>query len=1236
MALSLGSLELAKTLVEQNLVDRQVVQELLQKAVQENRSFVTLLAQSGRISQPEIAALCNQLRDRFADQQSTREFNQVTQDAPQSPVDHFKPESLNSTGSNESLPIDIRRGPTPDSVRAALGASGRTPTSIGPYAITGILGKGGMGIVYRARHQTLGREVALKVLISGQDASPVALSRFLSEAKTVAALGEHPGIVNVLDVGQEEQRYYMSMELVEGTDFKTLIRAKKVTPRAGARVVADMADALSFAHSKNIIHRDIKPANILIDRHTHQSKLGDFGIAKTADGGGENGAGVTMTGAVLGTLPYMAPEQAIDSKEVDTRSDVYGLGAVLYEVLTGRPPHIGRSPTNILVSLLHTEPPKPRSLNPDIEPSLEAICLKAIDKDPDTRFQSAAELRDALKEFRIGAEEELGTLLGEFDPKQKRTQRILIGIIALLLVSTLTLTFLVLKSRTEPEPLPQIAKLTLLKPDPSRAYGPQSNFFIKPSALKIAGKVLPLDSWVLLENNRTKQRLVVRANDGEFEFSNVFMQEGTEHFTLYCSLHGKLQSKQLLKLKDIQFTIDTSGPKIDLPESYSDFSSRPQTELLVRCLDKDFRSLEISPSQPRIGDTNSFRYTLALSPGMNTFTLKALDFTGNQTKRIISIGYAPKQPETGEIPSAKGPKLQFDAIDSVNLYDGEYWSQRKEFPVSGRATPADIQLTVNQIKIPVEDGQFNRSIPIQSKRNELVFRGEANGKKTQRTFIVNLDQDPPKLKIQGLKKNTNPSAVPRHDYFTESSTIRVELKFSEPVTNLKIAVKGPKQDDFGPLLSYKQLITDPYQLEPFTLKNDGPYQVRINAKDRADNSFSKTLTILHQNKVELKIHVNPLVKFKKKNLVISGRVNPRLGTKLKNEGKLIGLKNDGAFALQIPISKLKGGSVLIATRADGETAQHSIRFKPELLENCESWQKATRTKQGQVDKYVLLGHIAKTLSNNYTFNGFETFQCNELRFELATFTHKSTGLILHLIPGGSLARSNRGGKRIGGRSRRKPMVDKLTVNPFLIGKFELRKRIWDEVLDRKEIDLIPDNQTIESEGPIRGMTHPKALKWLQIAQKKSKSTRVAPLRLPTSIEWSYACQAQASTIYFWGDEPTKNGKWVWEEAPARNVNGHADLKEWNAFGLVDMPGSLCEWTSTMSDDKFGKDEKVLVAGGLPEDGPEMPRHYEAWFRRPVSQQPNKKDKDPMLRRKVLYNKIGMRVSASLPQNWNQP
>lgn len=262
---------------------------------------------------------------------------------------------------------------------------------LGAYEVLEELGRGGMGVVYKARHKDLDRTVALKVLNSHSSPSQDAVDRFLTEGKIAAKLDDHENIARVLDCGRVDGYSYLAMEFVDGCTFSDLIRRESVSLSEGLEIIISVASALEYAHRKGVIHRDLKPENVLIDK-AGKALLTDFGVAKRL-----HDSKATVTGAIMGTLHFMAPEQAEDASRIDERSDVYGLGAMLYNLLTGRPPHTGQSAPSVLASLLTREPPKPRSLNDQISPALEELCMKALSRKPEGRFQSIEDMRKSLE-----------------------------------------------------------------------------------------------------------------------------------------------------------------------------------------------------------------------------------------------------------------------------------------------------------------------------------------------------------------------------------------------------------------------------------------------------------------------------------------------------------------------------------------------------------------------------------------------------------------------------------------------------------------------------------------------------------------------------------------------------------------------------------------------------------------------------------------------------------------------
>ncbi len=267
----------------------------------------------------------------------------------------------------------------------------------GDYEIQAEIGRGGMGVVYKARQISLNRLVALKMLRSVALASDEEVRRFRNEAEAVARL-DHPHIVPVYEVGEHDGRHYFTMKLIAGPSLHESLRPFGADPKAAARLVADVAEAVHHAHQRGILHRDLKPSNILLDE-LGRPHVTDFGLAKRV-GGGE---GLTVSGVVLGTPAYMAPEQAGGHKRlVTTLSDVYGLGAVLYALLTGAAPFGGETALETL-DLVRTQPPVPPSrVNPKVPLDLETICLKCLEKDPARRYASAQALADDLSRYLAG------------------------------------------------------------------------------------------------------------------------------------------------------------------------------------------------------------------------------------------------------------------------------------------------------------------------------------------------------------------------------------------------------------------------------------------------------------------------------------------------------------------------------------------------------------------------------------------------------------------------------------------------------------------------------------------------------------------------------------------------------------------------------------------------------------------------------------------------------------------
>jgi serine/threonine-protein kinase len=279
--------------------------------------------------------------------------------------------------------------PEPDPAHA-LSLEG---VQFGKYELLGEIGRGGMGVIYKARQVDLERTVAIKMILSSHLASPKQVERFVAEAKTMAKV-RHPNIVRIHETGEIHGQHYFVMELITGASLAEESRKRSITPEKAARLVALVARAVQHLHEQGMVHRDLKPSNILLDEDANPY-VTDFGLVKLLGTSNQ-----TASGAIIGTPAYMAPEQTTGRPEqVGPLSDVYSLGAILYELLTGRPPFYAETPLDTLVQVIESEPVPPRLIKSDLPRQLETICLKCLEKDPAERYVSAGALADDLERF---------------------------------------------------------------------------------------------------------------------------------------------------------------------------------------------------------------------------------------------------------------------------------------------------------------------------------------------------------------------------------------------------------------------------------------------------------------------------------------------------------------------------------------------------------------------------------------------------------------------------------------------------------------------------------------------------------------------------------------------------------------------------------------------------------------------------------------------------------------------
>jgi serine/threonine-protein kinase len=343
---------------------------------------------SGKASAPQeflrrYPHLAGELRSFFAD---LAHFDQLAGSLPPAPYGPLRPAA--AVAPDATLPGNG----TLLSSRGLL----KSAQIFGDFEVLGELGRGGMGVVYKARQRSLNRMVALKMILTGEHSGPRERARFRAEAEAVARL-QHPNIVQIYEVGELQDRPYFALEYVDGGSLSQRIGGKPQATRQAAALTETLARAMHYAHQQGIVHRDLKPGNVLLTARG-MPKITDFGLAKRL----ETTDGDTKTGAVLGTPGYIAPEQAAGRKDIGPAVDIYALGAILYEQLTGRPPFRGETPLDTMLQVMSQEPTPPTQLCPRVPRDLETICQKCLQKDPAKRYPSANALADDLRRFLTG------------------------------------------------------------------------------------------------------------------------------------------------------------------------------------------------------------------------------------------------------------------------------------------------------------------------------------------------------------------------------------------------------------------------------------------------------------------------------------------------------------------------------------------------------------------------------------------------------------------------------------------------------------------------------------------------------------------------------------------------------------------------------------------------------------------------------------------------------------------
>ena len=369
--------------------------------------------------------------DRVLEAISKLDSDTTIEYAGAAPVRRPDPHSLADTDPPHTIDT------SPDSPRPKILSKNVDESNFGDYVIEEEIARGGMGVVFKARQTKANRVVALKMILSGELASEAEVQRFYTEAEAAANL-QHPNIVPIYDVGESNGRHYFSMRFVDGPSLRDRAAENPLPPRLAASITESLASAVHYAHEQGVVHRDLKPANILMDSDEAPC-ITDFGLAKQLHAD----SGMTATGQVMGTPSYMPPEQALgQTDKIGPLSDVYSLGAILYELLTGRPPFRAATAMETLAQVIDSDPVAPKQLNPLIDRDLETVCLKCLQKNPAERYVSARELEQELERY-LNGESVHARPVGPVKRASRWCRRRPVAALAIFATSALLLTLII-------------------------------------------------------------------------------------------------------------------------------------------------------------------------------------------------------------------------------------------------------------------------------------------------------------------------------------------------------------------------------------------------------------------------------------------------------------------------------------------------------------------------------------------------------------------------------------------------------------------------------------------------------------------------------------------------------------------------------------------------------------------------------------------------------------------------
>lgn len=1050
--------------------------------------------------------------------------------------------------------------------------------NIGRYKIVKQLGKGGMGVVYKADDELLKRSVAIKVLLQYDAATTIQTKRFLIEAQATASMS-HPNIVAVYDIGQlEQENFYLVMEYVDGQSLADIIKERgPLGFSESIEITRQVALALDTAHSLKIIHRDIKPANILINKNG-LVKVTDFGLAKMV--AASSLGGISYAGQILGTPFYIAPEQ-IDSSQVDGRADIYSLGITFYQMLTKRLPFEGDDVYSLLLARFKKPPTPITTYNPEIPSAMARIVHRMIEQNPQDRISTAKEVVSQLTKLAQG---EHTSIYLKDDGKEEKKSSGLIHIVYLsLFLSMICSYFLPFSSmmqqwQTWNAQLQQKEaweKIQTLRNCCTEWLLSYQKFFPeakkdlpqdikKPEDPKVEPKS-PEDPKIEEGNNAIIQDALVL-----LKVETLFPKTDLKSYTAF--LDGQPWKDTILKAGTYQLKIEHPGyfplqKQITIPTGPGIFIHKeilyPKPRAVSFVLEYDLdpgKKQEIDIIATQEGKTIPFSNGALLTPGKYHFSILANGYTEESLEKEVLPGE-----ETFEIPLKLKAKeieytvyLQYEIPPHAGLKPPEFYSVEKEqlllYKKAQESYTFFLPVDTKKVKV-VQEGYEIAILPLsfanlQNQEARLVLvplprilsswvEDSVSGKKIQPAEIKYLS----KRYATGDEIRVKPGKVALEIQFKEYKEMK--KTFLVPPGTAPFVI----QHSLEPLQEFRFSVEGPFFSESLLFFIDKKRLSSYHAEYKKEGSSIRGSLYLTPKGRQLTI----IHEFLSAEIDIMGRkhasaewmeirkdyldVYLRLLQKEKGNSAvwdfLYRLVSDSK--IQEILKKNKDLGIALQKQAQEDTFGKEHFYQKRILEILKSLYFVTGLNE-EIWFKVKDKYQESTVSKVYENKEFAFTEVNPQGY--LEYKHIKTGLVFVLIPGGTFYMGSSRDQGI--RMELEIPQHQVTLDSFLIGKFEVSQKFLDKSFGLSY--WFPGDNI-----PVHNISWERALAFCQKYD----------MDLPTEAEWEYACRANTSSLFYWGND--YHNDYLWCEQNSRKRLQNTGTKMPNAFGLHDMSGNIAEW-----------------------------------------------------------------------------